>query len=517
MDEYLEKDVITGGLAAQYVRMSTEHQRYSTENQAAEIARYASLNGYTIIRTYEDSGKSGLKLTGREALQRLIEDVQSPTCEFTTILVYDVSRWGRFQNADEAAYLEYLCTRAGIAVEYCAEQFSNDGSLTTTIIKNMKRAMAGEYSRDLSRKVFRGQCHLVELGYRQGGAPGFGLRRQLIDDQGCAKGHLNRGERKSLQTDRVILVPGPEDEIETVNRIYRLFVENGLSELTIASTLNREGSRTDLGRPWTRGTVHQLLTNEKYIGNNVFNRISFKLKIRRVRNPPEAVVRAVGSFHSIVPMELFDAAKEIIAKRSERLSDDEMLSRLAALLLRTGRLSAIIIDEDEEMPPSSAYGCRFGSLLKAYKLVGFTPERDYRYVEANRILRGMHPEITDSIIAAIESVGGSARNDRTNGTVVINRELIVSILISRCTETKAGSSRWKIRLERSTACDLYIAVRMAPGNQSVLDYYLLPTLDFERHDLRISTENWIGIDAYRCDDLARFIALTQRSPLRRTS
>ena len=54
----------------------------------------------------------------------------------------DVSRWGRFQDADESAYYEYVCKRAGIHVEYCAEQFENDGSPTATIIKSVKRAMA---------------------------------------------------------------------------------------------------------------------------------------------------------------------------------------------------------------------------------------------------------------------------------------------------------------------------------------------------------------------------------------
>lgn len=259
--------------AAQYVRMSTEHQKYSTENQAIEIAKYARENDYVIVKTYMDSGKSGLKLDGRDALQSLIEDVSNGQTDFSIILVYDVSRWGRFQNADESAYLEYLCTRAGIAVEYCAEQFANDGSLTTTIIKNMKRAMAGEYSRDLSRKVFEGQRHLVELGYRQGGTAGFGLRRQLIDERGEPKALLAHGERKSIQTDRVILVPGPATEVAVVDRIYRLFVEKGQNECSIAGILNSENLFTDMGRPWTRGTVHQVLTNEKYVGNNVFNRI----------------------------------------------------------------------------------------------------------------------------------------------------------------------------------------------------------------------------------------------------
>ncbi len=150
--------------AAQYVRMSTEHQQYSTENQGDKIKEYAAHRGIEIIKTYADEGKSGLRIDGRQALQQLIKDVESGPVDFQIILVYDVSRWGRFQDADESAYYEYICRRAGIQVAYCAEQFENDGSPVSTIVKGVKRAMAGEYSRELSTKVFAGQCRLIELG-----------------------------------------------------------------------------------------------------------------------------------------------------------------------------------------------------------------------------------------------------------------------------------------------------------------------------------------------------------------
>src|SRR5262249_53285976 len=153
-------------------RMSTEHQQYSTENQQSAIRKYAAQHGITIIRTYGDAGKSGLRLSGRDALQQLLADVQSGDADFGAILVYDVSRWGRFQDADESAYYEYICKRHNIHVHYCAEAFANDNTPTATIIKSVKRAMAGEYSRELSVKVFAGQCRLIELGYRQGGMAG---------------------------------------------------------------------------------------------------------------------------------------------------------------------------------------------------------------------------------------------------------------------------------------------------------------------------------------------------------
>ena len=58
--------------AAEYVRMSTDHQRYSTENQSAAIHAYATSHGMEIVKTYRDEGKSGLDIGGRDALRRLM-------------------------------------------------------------------------------------------------------------------------------------------------------------------------------------------------------------------------------------------------------------------------------------------------------------------------------------------------------------------------------------------------------------------------------------------------------------
>lgn len=160
--------------AAQYIRMSTDLQRYSLENQSEAISLYAAQRGLTIVRSYEDAGRSGVSLEGRAGLQKLISDVLSGDANFNTILVYDVSRWGRFQDSDESAHYEYLCRQAGVGVEYCAEKFENDGSLTTAVLKNIKRAMAGEFSRELSNKVFIGKQRLAAKGFCVGSTADMG-------------------------------------------------------------------------------------------------------------------------------------------------------------------------------------------------------------------------------------------------------------------------------------------------------------------------------------------------------
>lgn len=497
--------------AVAYVRMSTDHQKYSTANQLDVIRKYATDRGLKILRVYEDSGRSGLRLDGREALQRLMADVNSRHADFTSILVYDVSRWGRFQDADEGAYHEHVCSRAGIRVHYCAEQFDNDGSIGSNLLKTVKRVMAGEYSRDLSVRVFAGQCRLVELGFRQGGAPGYGLRRVLIDEHGNTKGDLGRGDRKSLQTDRVVLALGRPEEIDVVRRMYRMFVEEGRLERDIADQLNVEGLVTDLGRRWTRAAVHQVLTNEKYIGNNVFNKVSFKLKQHRVVNPREMWIRAEGAYPSIVDRALFERARAIVDARSRHYSDEELLGLLRTLLNEEGALSGLVIDEHEEMPSSSAYRQRFGSLLRAYTLIGYEPDRDYRYIEINRALRRMHPQIVSDIIAGVASTGGTVVQDGNSDLLTINDEITTSVVLARCQETPSGALRWRIRLDTGLMPDITIAVRMNEANAVPLDYYLLPSIDMSLPRLRLGRENGLSLDAYRFDTLDFFYALAGRA------
>jgi DNA invertase Pin-like site-specific DNA recombinase len=484
--------------------MSTEHQKYSTENQSTAIRRYAAERSIDIVKTYVDAGKSGLRIDGRDALKRLIDDVESKHADFETILVYDVSRWGRFQDADESAYYEYICKRSGIAVQYCAEQFDNDGSPVSTIVKGVKRAMAGEYSRELSTKVFAGQCRLIELGFRQGGPPGYGLRRRLIDQTGAPKAELLRGEQKSLQTDRVVLVCGPDAEVSVVREIYRRFVEERLSERYIADDLNARGITTDTGHSWTRGTVHQILINEKYIGNNVWNRVSFKLKEKRVRNHPDMWIRSDGVFPALVDENLFSAAQEIIRARSFRMSDTEMLDLLRELRKNAGLLSGLIIDEAEGLPSSSAYRTRFGSLLQTYRHIGYTPRRDYCYIEINRRLRALYENLIDVIVESLRSARCQLSKESKNGLLLVNNEVTLSIVIARCARTNCGSYRWLLRFDAGLQPDVTIAVRMDAENRTPLDYYLLPQIDIAAEKLKLSEDNGLALDAYRFDSLDRF-------------
>lgn len=209
---------------------------------------------------------------------------------------------------------------------------------------------------------------------------------------------------------------------------------------------------------------------------------------------------------------VFEQAQAIIAARSVRLSDDEVLDKLREILSTHGTLSGLIIDETENCPSSSTFQARFGSLLRAYALVGFTPDHDYRYLEINRALRRLHPSIVQTIIDGVIASGGSVVQAPDTDLLSINNEITVAVVIARCKLTAAGSARWKIRLDAPHRPDLTIAVRMDGNNVHPHDYYLLPQLDMREAVLRMAEHNGLSLDAYRYTSLDAFYALTARAP-----
>lgn len=254
-----------------------------------------------------------------------------------------------------------------------------------------------------------------------------------------------------------------------------------------------------------------MLTNEKYIGNNVYNRVSFKLKKKRVRNTPEMWVRCDGAFEAIIEPAQFYTAQGIMLERHRRLSNDELLERLRQLHGKFGRLSGILISEAEDMPSPAVYRHRFGSLIRAYELIGYTPERDYAFVAINRALREMHPRLVSETIASLEALGAKVARDPETDLLAINGEFTASLVLSRCQRTEGGEFRWLVRLDESLRPDITIVVRLDASNETALDYYLLPALDVRDPRLRLHEENGSYLDAFRFDTLDYFLGMAEHA------
>jgi DNA invertase Pin-like site-specific DNA recombinase len=370
--------------AAQYVRMSTDYQRYSIENQAAVIAAYARVHELSIVRTYRDAGESGLKIKNRAGLTQLLEDVRSGQADFGYVLVFDVSRWGRFQDIDESAHYEFICRQSGIKVAYCAEEFDNDGSLISSIVKNIKRVMAAEFSRELSAKVHAGAMRLARLGFKMGGRIVYGLERLAVDENSQPKGILAHGEFKFLSTDRVRVLPGTADERATVKWIFQEYLQ-GKSQSDIWRELNLRGVPTKSGRLWRRNAIGKLLRNEAYIGNLLYNRSSKKLGSKVARNPKDLWIRCEGCVEPIIDGDVFFRVQQRLEEhRCDPISEEEMLVRLRKVLMKKGGLSSGIINATRGLPCVATYVKYFGPLRNLYRLIGYNNTRYWSDMEAHQ-------------------------------------------------------------------------------------------------------------------------------------
>ena len=500
---------------AQYLRMSTDHQQYSLHNQSEYIKDYAEKNNMEIAYTYDDAGKSGVSIVGRHSLQQLLSDVEQKKIDIQAVLFYDVSRFGRFQNSDEAAYYSFLFERNGVDLIYCSEPIpTKDFPLESSVILNIKRSSAAYHSRNLSEKVFIGQVNLIKLGYHQGGMAGYGLRRLLVDENGIAKEILGFRKRKSIQTDRVILIPGPKNEIKIVNSIYDLFIDDNMPEFIIAERLNEQNIPAENGTLWTRAKIHQILTNEKYIGNNIYNKTSSKLKSRLVKNPKNEWVRCDKAYKPIISKKKYNKAQEIIQLRSVHLTNEELLEKLKQKLESNGKLSGFIIDEDDTGPSSSVYRTRFGGLLRAYTLIGYKPEHDYSYLKINEALRSFYSEIIEDFKGEILKSNCHIDEYKYAPMLYINDEFLISVLVTKCIHMKSGKLRWKVRFDNSQKADITIVIRMNSQNISPLDFYIIPKIENEYSKMCMTETNNIRLDLYRFDNLDKLLQIITRMKVR---
>lgn len=501
--------------AAQYLRVSTEHQQYSFANQSAAILKYADSHGFEIVRTYSDA-KSGVALKRRTGLRQMLQDVVGNT-GYRAILVYDVSRWGRFQDTDESAHYEFVCKSAGVPVHYCAETFANDGSLPSLIMKALKRTMAGEYSRELGVKVLAGQKRLAMLGFKQGGMPGYGLRRLLVSSERHPKQQLAFGERKSIATDRVILVPGPTEEVQVVRDIYRMLIADGMTVYGIASELNRRNVPYTGKSKWDYQAVHNILSHLKYAGCQVYGRTSCRLYTPSVRVPISEWILTHGAFQTVVDQGTFLSAQRILADRTFNKSDEELLMSLKNLLEHEGRLSLRLIKNSPDVPSPSTYRLRFGSLRRAYQLIGYGNPEQFGPIDLRRRTQALREQLIVRLITMFPNdVSVVRRGGRWRSRLRLRSGLIVSVLVARSIRAWKDTVRWQVDPVRHERKHVTLLAGLDERNQRFLDYHVLPSIDrtgrFHIHHADV----WLG-RGLRLDDLSEFCAVVAQVACQRGS
>lgn len=433
--------------AAQYLRMSTDHQTYSLRNQAWAIADYAQRHRFRIVKTYVDGGRSGLTLSRREGLRRLLSDVVAEKRCFDAILVYDVSRWGRFQDVDESAHYEFLCKAAGAALRYCAEPFENDGSLASTLMKTLKRSLAAEFSRELGVQVRLGKKARVAAGFFVGGRTPYGFKRKIASGSPRRERVLEDGQRKYVRDEGLILVHGPRDEVECVRKIFKCVINDRMSAREIARQLNAEGILFR-GRRWAMSHVQYILSNPEYAGFSVWGRTSQRLGLQRAKVVEKDWILKPNAFEEIVTPADFHLARTLLHSEGGRVfwTRERILEAARRLLKQNGRLRPCDFGRLPGVPsPRTIHKFGFGEICRD---IGYEPPP--RLVAFSQAIKNgfrIHRELVASFAACFPqqlSVLPITKQDRRQ-RLLFESHIVVSVISCTPAAPVHGGRRWTLK------------------------------------------------------------------------
>lgn len=312
--------------AAVYFRCSTDKQDKSIGDQRRVLEEYAVKKGMQITTWFDkDEGLSGTSFEKRPDFMRMVRMVESRQNDFQKVLVYDVDRWGRPIDPDEASYWEFHLKRFGVNVLYVSDESVNDNTLAGRLTKKIKQELATEESRKQSLRVRERSKMRAAEGFRVGGFAPYGYKRLLVTADKQPIGILEDGERKFEKSQRVILVPGDASEIEVIKRIFSLrmaglgykAIANKLTEMGIPSPNGvKKRNRTNIPGKWRGGSVYNIIRNPVYKGDWRYNRQMRGSWVKREdatrsRRPVDEQINCSSAHKGIIDSADFDKVQNI--------------------------------------------------------------------------------------------------------------------------------------------------------------------------------------------------------------
>lgn len=296
-----------------YRHSKDDAQENSIEIQREQVEAFAEKNNVQILKAFED------EMTGvtdqRPGFQELMNDwVLNPDApKFDCILVYDVSRWGRFLMENMASHYAYECEKRGIQIVFATLGFPPEGAgkFSMALVIQVLSWQASNYSKELSVKVFNGSKKVSQQGYSAGGVAPYGYTRWLCEEVNKQPIRpLQKGERKQIANDRVTFRPTGDHTTKTVQDIFYHFVTSNLLPEDIAETLNSKGIVAPSGAPWNRGKVLRILENLTYSGARVYNKSWHRLHQKSKTNPRAEWVITPNAHPAIIDQQTFDKAQD---------------------------------------------------------------------------------------------------------------------------------------------------------------------------------------------------------------
>lgn len=452
---------------AYYRHSAKDRQENSVAIQQELVQKWAKENGVDIIHEFADRGKSGLTAEGRDEFNDMMENWVKKRSDFDFVLCLDVSRWGRFQDIDLSATYSAECKKHGKQVIYTTLGMPRPDDPLYPVYVQFERFRAAQYSKELSAKVFHGCVKIAQQGYWPGGKAPFGFDRLLLDEGRNRLHVLTRGQKKSIQNQRVTLTLGPEDQVIVVRRIFDEFIDAGHTMQKIADRLNDDGSRSAMGGLWNIGKVRRILTNIMYAGTLVYNKTTSKLKTPTRRNPLDQWVRTAGAIDPLVDQAIFDRAQAVLAQIRLRYAPETMLAHLERLHHEHGFLRPSILEADELSPSASTYHTHFRSLDAAYQ----------------QLFRDAAGAVRTQVEALLRDVVEQV--DAYDDFLVVNGKF--TVLIQPSVPVPHGYSQyWYFRPDLRGVVDITLGVPVSSSEgPQILGYVALPRLLVRDHGIRV--------------------------------
>lgn len=276
--------------AAAYARFSSEMQRdESIDAQLRAIREYAKKNGAIVVQEYIDRAHTATT-DQRPAFQQMITDAKRGA--FNWVIVHKLDRFSR--NRYDSVFYRRELKIFGVELRSVLENL--DGSPESVLLESLLEGINEFYSRNLAREVQKGKKENALQAKHVGGIPPLG--------------YVVNPQTMLLELDLF--------EAQAVKLIFQLYLE-GAGYTEIIDTLNRKGYRTKRGNPFGKNSIYEVLRNEKYCGNYIYNKSAAKdargkMNRHSFKDTAE-IIRVPNAIPAIVTQEEFERVQEKMNKR----------------------------------------------------------------------------------------------------------------------------------------------------------------------------------------------------------
>ncbi|MDK2788842.1 MAG: site-specific recombinase [Epulopiscium sp.] len=276
---------------AAYARVSTDsdEQLVSLKAQREHYENYIKSNPeWEFAGLYYDEGISGTKKEKRPELLRMIRDCESNRIDF--IITKSISRFAR--NTTDCLELVRHLIDIGVYI-YFEKENLNTGDMESELMLSILSGFAAEESASISQNTTWSISKKFQNGNYIIGSPPYGYA------------NVN-GE--------MVIVP---EEAKVVKRIFSECL-SGKGGSVIAKGLNRDKIPASRGNHWSSGTVIDMLRNEKYKGDALFQKTYTDNNYNRRHNKGEKDQFYCKNHHEpIVSKEVFSKAQKLITQRAK--------------------------------------------------------------------------------------------------------------------------------------------------------------------------------------------------------